>query len=337
MSNLQRLILGVCALCAWALLWVVSLAANAKFGWTLGSSDLERMLLAGGSVASDFFKAATPLALLLFVAQRRWWPAAAAAMVGVVSITFSIVAATGFISTERWSAADRANLSAMRTEDAKSELERQKAARDWGVTARPVAVVEADIAAREANKIFRTTNQCTRTGRVTEEWCREYQALKVELASAQEMVKAEKRVSEIRSDFYSADRLTGDYQVEFWANVTSNEHSTVLLWMIILTVLLIELGSAAGLTIAMALLGKEGSPIRKAVRVVVGREKKGGDNDGGDVKIVKAPKPAGMTAMERALTGPFGGGYQEEYPANSEDQPRIVRKIGLKAGTSPAH
>ena len=203
-------------------------------------------------------------------------------------------------------------LASMRTADVKEELQRSKQIRNWTPQARPISVVEAAIEAKMEDRLWGRTDGCKKQWRGVESWCREYSALKVELASAREAVKAQSEVEKVREDFYNRERTTGDYQVEFWSKMTGESHVNVLIGLIILSVMLIEIGSAAGLTIAITLLASEDSHVKKAVRTVMPGQG-------------QAETSAPSTPMQNVLLGPFARKNEQH-----NDDPRIIGKVSLK-------
>lgn len=311
MSKTQRIVVGLAALLAWAMLIGVSLTANARFGWSLGSSDLERILLAAGSVASDLLKAGAPIAFLWFVAQKRKWPATAAAMIGIVTFAFSLIAATGFVAGERFAAYDKARIEAEAYQNSKAELDRAKAKRDWGPVARPASVVRAEIVALEGDRVFQVTARCTKTpGGDLEQWCRNYRRLGVELATAEEAEKAEAKVATASERTAKAHRTSGDYQVGFLSSLTGAKDGTILIGLTFLMVALIEIGASFGLTVALSLLYAPESKMGKVLSIVRPGKVTAPDPTKlklavGDVARPKLPAPA----------APAGGGLRAKMKA----------------------
>jgi hypothetical protein len=323
--------LGIAALLAWAIFWAVSVAANAKFGYTLGSDDLEKRLLAGASIASDFFKAVAPVAFLIALAKRSKWGMFTSGSLGLLALTYSVVACTGFIAAERVSAFDRAKMAVERTKDAREGLDRAKERGAWSVQARPTGVVKAEIEALTKDRVFATTKGCAASQGALEDWCRKFRGLGVELATAEANEQHDAKTETKRENFYRQERAIGDYQVTFWNWLTGVEDQKVLLLMMIMTVLLIETGSAFGLSVALALLAPEGSSLGKAIRLVTANRPPASGpspSGGGGGTRVQAPFPMAPppATVHKTTAGPASD------LAAAAEQPRFVRTFGLKGG-----
>jgi len=276
MSRWMRITLGIVAFIAWAILEAVAISANMRFAWSLGTTDLDRYILAAGGLASDLLKALIPLAILFFIAQRNWLGVAAGSAVGAVAIVFSTVAAIGFISTERsasyYSQVDKVK----ETRRQEAEIDRELTRRDWLPTHKPVSVLKVEQQALEMDARFKASKGCTAAmTSAIEIWCRTYREGMVKLASAEEAAKADARVEQVRSEIKTHGRTHGDAHIEWIAGVTGLKEKTVLFSLIGLSVLLIELGSVFGLTVALGLLVSEGNNTRigNVIRVALGRTK----------------------------------------------------------------
>jgi hypothetical protein len=250
-----RKAIGISAILGWAGLMGVSLTANATFAASFGSSHLESMLLGGAAVASDMFKALTPIAFFYFIFHSRWWPAASAATLFSVAMLFSVVASLGFVATERFSAFDKANHEMTTKKNAEADAKKLEDGAKWIPKAsRPASVIAADIAARNADRTMQITLGCTKTTPSQETWCRETRQLQVELATAEEATRVEGKIEGKRDTARKIMRSEGDYQAGMLASMLGLDTKTIIYMMIGLTVLLIETGSAFGLTIGIALL-----------------------------------------------------------------------------------
>lgn len=305
MANWQRITLGIAALIGWVVLEGVSISANIKFAYSLGHTVQESYIMAAGSVASDLFKAAAPVAVLYFLATRRWTAFSASAAVGIVAFAFSIVAATGFMSSERYRAYHEAKLQMDHTKELRADIKKESEAKSWiPENQKPVAVLEAERAAALADRRYRVTDGCTNARNANEEWCRGVRQLDVQIAAAKAAEEAESKIEEKRTELYTKGRDYGDAQIQFVSEFTSVSEEKVLIAIILLAVALIELGSTLGLTIALGLL----SPPDSAVGRVLGTAfsvVNGGKNAEPPKPAPKAPTPEAV----RKVAAP--GGFEE--------------------------
>jgi hypothetical protein len=256
MSRTTRIILGVGALLAALCLMAVSIAANVKFARSFGQSELDKVILSGASIASDLFKSVAVAVLFFMIARRRWVGAASIAALGSVSIVFSLMSATGFVAGERFhsfyiATAARDNTAA----DRQMLIERQKD-RGWLPTNKPLPVVEAEIAALRLDPSWAATNGCRQyiTAGRRETLCRRYGELSVELAAAQTAKAEDARIAAARQEIRDHGREYGDPLVETIRAFVGVDERTILLGLIALSVALIEIGSALGLPVALAML-----------------------------------------------------------------------------------
>ncbi|WP_296203173.1 hypothetical protein [uncultured Hyphomicrobium sp.] len=318
MIRWQRLALGIAALIAWGLLECVAVAANVKFAWTLGHTDLERYILAAGSVASDLLKAAAPVAFLYFVATKRNWAATSTFVMGFVAVCFSFASALGFVSGERFHAYYSAEAAVQATKDARAEIKKQQADRDWLPVHKPVAVLKAEQAAMEGDRNFRQTSNCANAKGTLEEWCRTYRQLGVSIAAAQAASEADAAIAKTRDKIEEKGRDYTDPQITVISNIIGVDQMKVLVSLIILVVLLIELGSTLGLTIALGLLTppdsdtKVGKVLGKAFSVITGDK---GAKDGPAATptpaAAKAPAAPSAEAVSRAVPIAAGKSFKE--------------------------
>ena len=256
--------LGLVAFLGWLVLLAVSLSANGTFAYSIGTARWERVVLAGGAVASDMLKALCPLAFLYCLAQRRWWPAITAAAVGVVTLIFSIFSSVGFVSGERWGKFDAGAAEIRQAHEARDAANQIEAQAVWLPGEKlPISVIEAQISAKTADRAFAVTKGCSLipAGPI-EQWCREFRQLGVDLSAAKARELAEFRASVARTIASKIVRQEADYQVAAIVRATGAYPHVVLLGLVGLTVALIEIGSCFGLTLALGLLKPDSAPFR---------------------------------------------------------------------------
>ena len=125
-------------------LTIVSAISNARFGWILGASPLDKGAYVATSVAIDVFKVSLPLLAMPLWAKRHRALAVCAVAMWIGCATWSANAALGFV------AATRGETVAQRIADAKArtgwESTVERAEQEMARLAhhRPVAVVRAE-------------------------------------------------------------------------------------------------------------------------------------------------------------------------------------------------
>ena len=80
----MRHALGVLGVLAAGVLLAVSAAMNWRFGYSLGKTELDGLILGSASAAADGLKALVPFFLFAAIRNRMWSQAAASLLVWVV-------------------------------------------------------------------------------------------------------------------------------------------------------------------------------------------------------------------------------------------------------------
>ncbi|MGE0698027.1 MAG: hypothetical protein AB7O57_02930 [Hyphomicrobiaceae bacterium] len=256
MSTWQRIALGIVIGAAALVLVLVSISANVKFAMSWADDGQHKLILAGASVAADIFKAGALAIVLYLIAKRAWASALSIAVLGLVALAFSLVSATGFVAGDRYRHFYEATSARNNTIEDRQLLQAATIKRDWMQQVRPISVIEADIAAQHADPSWSATKGCTAgviPGR-REELCRRVGQLSVEMAAAKEAISADKKIEAARTEIRKHGREYGDPLVETIRAFIAIDERTILLGLIVLAVLLIEVGSALGPTVALALL-----------------------------------------------------------------------------------
>lgn len=258
MAPWQRYTIGTGAMLAWLVLLGVSLTANYKFGHSLGSTPLEQEIIGFASVASDIFKSCAIVILLWLLSRKSYAAASAIVVLGGVAMIYSLVAATGFMAGERYHRYHELTDKREATKQKRELIERMQNNRDWLPTHKPLAVLEAERAGLVGQNVYRASNYCTATRTPDQEkFCRTLRELDVAIAAAKEATKQDQVIAVEREHLQKEGRSYGDAQVEFWASRLGLPEATVLWSLVALSVLLIELGSMLGFTVAMGLLAPE--------------------------------------------------------------------------------
>jgi len=282
MGTIQRHALGGAAFLAWTIVICVSLSANMTFAITLGRTPFEQDVLAGAGVASDLLKALSPLALLYFVFHRRWWPSFAAGTLFAVTMSFSLIASLGFVSGERMSQFDRGLSEITKAKEQRAMADDIVAKNGWALDYAkvPSSVAAARLDAAKSDSRWLASNGCTKaTSNAMELWCRDARQLPVALTASKAREEWDAKAEALREKAGSVERTEPDYQIAALSRATGVDQKTVMLALILLTVLLIESGSAFGLSIALGLwtgsakeTGGVGALVDRSFRVVTGRK-----------------------------------------------------------------
>lgn len=269
MARWQRWALGLATLVAWAILMGVSLAANFKFAWNLGSTEFDKQILGAGSIASDIFKAAAPIALLWMWSKRNWPGIAAVASIGLTATIFSLMAATGFMAGERFHAFYSARSAHEATKAKRAEIAKAETNRDWLPTHKPLSVLEAEMEMHKTSPGWASSKGCTaQKGPGHFELCKKVGETNVAIAAAKEAAKADATIALARNDIATKGRDYDDPLFEVLQRWTGVPQETLLIVVVALGVLLIELGSGLGLTFALGLLVPDTTKLGRVLSIV---------------------------------------------------------------------
>jgi hypothetical protein len=270
MPRWQLICLGVVALGAWAVFELVSIVANMRFAGTLGSSENEKEILKAVGVAADIVKAMIPIAALYFLRSRMWLALSATVVLGVTVFTFSILAAVGFMAKERMWAYHQAATDKSNTDTARKNVARLEREREWAPVVKPLRVLEAERANHRSDPLWAASKYCTQpttTGQSS--LCAVLRKLDLDIETAAAIKEQDAKIAAEQSKVEKG-RSYGDAQIETLASIGGTERLW-LIGLIVLGVLLIELGSGLGLTVALGLLTTPGSAVGRVVHEALGR------------------------------------------------------------------
>jgi hypothetical protein len=232
---------------------IVSVATNARFGWTLGASPLDRAAYVATSVAIDVFKVSLPLLAMPLWANRHRALAVCAIAMWLGCITWSANAALGFVATTR------SETVAQRIADAKArtgwEATVERAEREMAHLARhrPAAVVRAELnAAVVVGPVWQRSKQCTEiTLDESRAACVEVLRLRQELATAEAAERLEGKVVAGRTHLatVSVAGADADPQATALASLIGVDQTAIRAGIALLLALILEAGSALGFAI----------------------------------------------------------------------------------------
>ncbi len=237
----------------------VSAAMNWRFGYSLGTTELDAHIYGAASAAADGLKALLPFFVLWALVSRSYIRALAGVALWVICSTYSLTSSLGF------SAYNRDNNSASRVvqqtqySDLRAELKRARERLEWMPQHRSVATVEAAIQAelmkpirgKRRTTLGRETQNCTKTNFWSGKLCEEVFNLRKELATAQEAERLQKRIDAIQAKLDTvstpvAAAKSGDPQVDMLSRLTGLDKEKIQLALTILVSLLVEVGSGLG-------------------------------------------------------------------------------------------
>jgi hypothetical protein len=234
-------------------LTMMSVVANARFGWTLGSSWLDRAAFVATSVGIDLFKVTLPLLAMQLGSNRHRSLAACALAMWIGCATWSANAALGFMATTRGETV------AQRIADAKArtgwEATVERAEREMARLAhhRPVAVVRAELnAAVVVGSVWQRSKHCTEiTLDESRAACAEVLRLRQELSTAEAADGLESKVVAGRAQLATASVVGADAdpQAAALASLIGIDQAHIRAGIALLLAFLLEAGSALGFAI----------------------------------------------------------------------------------------
>jgi hypothetical protein len=100
-KNIGQAMLIAAGFLAAGIFALVSMAANLKFGLSLGNSDFDRIIYSGLSLGADLMKVALPLVAVILWRKGHRLLSATGAMFWCGLVAFSLAAAVGFAASTR--------------------------------------------------------------------------------------------------------------------------------------------------------------------------------------------------------------------------------------------
>lgn len=253
----MRHALGVLGVLAAGVLLAVSAAMNWRFGINLGRTEIDGQIYGAASAAADCLKALLPFFLAAAVRNRQWSQALASAFVWVIVTAYSLTSAFGHAALNRFDVAGQRAQEHQVYEDLRGDMQRAKEQLQWVPQHRPEAVVAADIANLQGQKMWRWTKGCTSTKSASKRaFCKKFHALTAEKASAKQAVVLEERIAGVQAKLGSlggdAAMSKADPQAEVLSSLTGIDMEKIQLAMTLFVALLLEVGSGLGMYVAFS-------------------------------------------------------------------------------------
>lgn len=254
----MKVVIGGLVLLAWFAFMGVSGFSNVSLATTWATTDREWWALAAGALAADAMKALMPVAVLVCFARRLWTPMVAAGLLFLVCQSFAGWAALSFASKTRTTYGDTQKIAAedrLKIEDKRS---RAKTDLEWLPAARPQSVVEAELTKQEAEPRFGGSAGCTAPRSTYDaKFCRGVFGLRQEAETAKNRAILSGKIDEYDRQLAAMGNLSGDSQLAAMENLTGAKPERLIALMAVLMAVMVELGSALGLTVATAILARE--------------------------------------------------------------------------------
>ncbi len=258
----MRHALGVLGVLAAGVLLAVSAAMNWRFGLSLGQTEQDGQIYGAASAAADCLKALIPFFFFAALKNRMWSQAVASAIVWVVVTGFSLTSALGHAALNRLSTSGQRTVEAQVYKDLRADLKRAQDQLSWIPQHRPAQTVAAEIEGLKNHRLYAVTKGCTEIpGKSTRELCQTLSERNAELASAQQAVALESRITAIHEKLGGATRATvmseADPQAAVLAKLgtifgLSLKTEDVQTGLTVFIALLLEIGSGLGMYVAFS-------------------------------------------------------------------------------------
>lgn len=252
----MRSVLIIAVMAAALTLIAVSCSLNFVFLASFGRDEIERMLIGSAGAAADVMKASLPwFATLAWRGERYAFVVVSLAMFGLLTVA-SFAAAVGFGAEIRGTSAEarkQQNKAISRLEDKRS---RAQAEIEANGKYRSRDVIEAEIQGLQQSKFWSSSKRCTDATLVQSRLlCRQYFQAMGELRSASEGRRLSLQIEELSAKIAELQRSRGgqsaEPQVAMLALLLERDNDLVRLALVLLTALVIELGSGLGLYLAL--------------------------------------------------------------------------------------
>ena len=258
----MRHALGVLGVLAAGVLLAVSAAMNWRFGFSLGRTEFDGQIYGAASAAADCMKALVPFFFFAAVRNRMWSQAGASALVWVVVTAFSLTSALGHAALNRFDSAGKRAATVASYKDHRADMARAKEQLSWIPQHRPAQAVQAEIDAVKSDRAWEWTNGCSDiSGSKGRTFCQKYHGLAAELASAEQSITLEARISDLENKLADSKGTTVMSEADPQAAVLAKlagilapaiKIEDVQTALTVFIALLLEIGSAFGMYIAFS-------------------------------------------------------------------------------------
>jgi hypothetical protein len=252
---MREFVSAICAVGA-LLLIAASMMMNWSFWTGQGAEALNAQVFGAVSLGIDGFKATLPLVIYWTWLQKFRFGYVIATLFFCGCLGFSFFSAIGFASSSRSAVTGTREANALRYAAAEQDLTKvEERLRSLG-SARPQRVVEEAIGKAEQDRRWSSSSECREaTTESARNYCRGLSDLRIELATSAESDRLLEQQSSLKAEIdrlmTAGARLEQDPQAGVLARLSGWPTNQVQTFLVVLFALLVELGAAFGLFLAM--------------------------------------------------------------------------------------
>lgn len=261
-SKWLRRTLCVAGFAASIILLACSGAMNYQYGYTLGTTDLNRSIYGGAAASADVLMALSPFFFFAAWKNSEYTRAAAAAILWAITTAFAAQSAIGHAAVNRLDVMSQRTVVATSYGDIRADI--AQARKDLGFVPehRAEATVRAEIEKHKVQQWWYRTGECTEiAGKTAREYCSQYHGLNAELGHAMEATKLKARIEALtaRSEKASTENAgkvasEADPQAKFVAMWFGADLRAAQGWLTLLVVVVILSGAGLGPYVSLALM-----------------------------------------------------------------------------------
>lgn len=261
-SKWLRRTLCIAGFAASIILLACSGAMNYQYGYTLGTTDLNRSIYGGAAASADVLMALSPFFFFAAWKNSEYTRAAAAAILWTITTAFAAQSAIGHAAVNRLDVMSQRTVVATSYGDIRADI--AQARKDLGFVPehRAEATVRAEIEKHKVQQWWYRTGECTEiAGKTAREYCSQYHGLNAELGHAMEATKLKARIEALtaRSEKASTENAgkvasEADPQAKFVAMWFGADLRAAQGWLTLLVVVVILSGAGLGPYVSLALM-----------------------------------------------------------------------------------
>lgn len=230
----------------------VSVMMNFRFGQSLGRTEWDGLVYGMASACADGFKVILPFAIAMAWRSSRLLAATVGSALWLVFTAYSMTSSLGHSAANRSEVAGGKRHEIATYQDQRRALEVKQREREQLPTFRPIATVEAELAASEQNRKWVSSKQCLdATSRDLRSFCEGHARLQGELATAKRATDLDAEVATLRGKVEGAGAQgagqESDAQVAILRDLLGLSDERVRLALTVMVSLMVELGSGLGL------------------------------------------------------------------------------------------
>jgi len=243
----------------------LSVALNAAFWSSYGTTPMWQYVFGGAFASLDIFKAVLPVLIAWAYAARHRLRALGGCFVFAVAVLVSLAAAVGFLSTSFNETTGGREAAAAKLISLQKQLAELDDKRIKGTGYPPFAVIEEKLSAMKQDRRWKATRQCEdATLKKSRQFCTGYHEKRAELAASKEATRIDEQRGTLRGEIAklreAGAAIEADPQAAMLASLVpsldKNDARVALIWLLAFA---LELVAALGLFVATR---REGPPER---------------------------------------------------------------------------